>query len=218
MRALSPGIWLDAACGDGQLASLSCGNNAGIIGIDIDEQRLKRSQGHDYNLLVRGSVTELPFADNSLGGVVSIETLEHIEEASSALREFARCIRPGGYLIVSMPSVTLRTLWEMVRSHAPVYCDAQQHVRELSAVALKGFSHRFKTFRWIERELRCFGFRVEKRSGVGFLFPRWQGGLAWMEHGMNLLYREKVNRLFGRLPVLKNFPYYRVFIARRAEV
>jgi SAM-dependent methyltransferase len=213
IKALPKDIWLDAACGDGQLAEL-VGRRQQLVGLDIDAARLLRAKHHPYDVLIHASVTGLPFADGSLGGIVSVETLEHVAEMSSALAEFSRCIKPNGYLLITMPSVTLRSLWEMRRSGGPVYCDAERHVRELSAVTVKGFAHRFQKLPWLEHQLACHGFVLRRRGGVGCLLPMWRGMFAFVEHAMNILYREHVNKLLARLPGLNQFAYYQMFLAR----
>ncbi len=213
IAALPGSVWLDAACGEGPLASL-IGKRKLLVGLDIDIPRLRRARNRPFELLTQASVTDLPFSDDSLDGIVSIETLEHVEEMSSALREFARCIKPNGYLLLTMPAVTLRSLWDMHRTGKPVYCSAGEHVRELTAVPLHGFQHRFQTFRWLESQLAAAGFSVKRRSGVGFLFPMWSRRLSFLEHSMNILYREAVNKIFRKIPGLNLFPYYRMVLSR----
>ena len=214
IRALPGDVWLDAACGEGPLAE-HLGKQKRLIGLDFDRPRLLRSQGAPFHSLTQASVTHLPFSGNSLDGVVSIETLEHVADVSAALREFSRCIKPNGYFLVTMPAVTLRSWWDMHRTGEPVYCSGTQHLRELSAVALGGFRHRFKSFRWLEAHLAAAGFTVTKRSGVGFLFPSWSGRLSFIEHGLTHFYREAVNPLLAAIPGIGRFPYYRMVLARR---
>jgi ubiquinone/menaquinone biosynthesis C-methylase UbiE len=48
---------------------------------------------------------ELPFADRSFDYVTCLEGLEHIENPQQAIREFARVLRPGGKVIVSIPNI-----------------------------------------------------------------------------------------------------------------
>ena len=72
----------------------------------------------------------------------------------------------------------------------------------------------FETWQSLEARVEKTGFAIMRAGGVGFLFPMWQRRLAWMERAMNLLYRETINRWLGRLPVLRRFPYYRIYVLR----
>jgi len=47
----------------------------------------------------------LPYADDSLDAVVSIEVIEHVEDQFAFLRELARVARPGALVIVTTPNV-----------------------------------------------------------------------------------------------------------------
>ena len=47
----------------------------------------------------------LPFDDRSFDYVTCLEGLEHIENPQQAIREFARVLRPGGKVIVSIPNI-----------------------------------------------------------------------------------------------------------------
>jgi len=54
----------------------------------------------------RGNLdAELPFADRSFDYVTCLEGLEHIENPQQAMREFARVLKPGGHVIVSVPNI-----------------------------------------------------------------------------------------------------------------
>jgi len=48
---------------------------------------------------------QLPFADESFDYVVCIEGLEHLENPHQAVREFARVLRRGGRVVVTVPNV-----------------------------------------------------------------------------------------------------------------
>ena len=143
-----------------------------------------------------------------------METLEHVVDMDLALREFARCLRNNGYLVMTIPSVTVRSWWQMRVTREPAYCDPQEHVREFTAVPVRGFPHMFETWQSLEARVEKPGFAIMRAGGVGFLFPMWQRRLAWMERAMNLLYRETINGWLGRLPVLRRFPYYRIYVLR----
>ncbi len=209
--ALPGRLWLDAACGEGQLGDLLAKRKR-LLGLDIDYQRLLRARQRGYWGLLEASVTALPLPDGLLSGIISVETLEHIHDLDAALCEFARCLRTNGYVLVTVPSVTLRSLWQMHRKGQPVYSDSKEHDREFSAIHIRGFPHMFETWKSLETRFHHHGFKVLRSGGVGFLLPMWHGRLALIEHVMNCLYRETINRWLGRLPGLRNFPYYRMYL------
>lgn len=211
INELPGGLWLDAACGEGQLGEL-LGKRKSLLGLDMDRQRLERARRHPYVALLQGSVDSLPLAGRSVDGVATVETLEHVTDMDAALREFARCLRTRGYLLLTIPSVTLRSLWQMRVTRQPVYCDPREHIREFSAVPIRGFPHMFETWHSLEARVERQGFTLVRGSGVGFLLPMWRGRWAWVERGLNVLYRETINRWLGRLPVVRRFPYYRIYL------
>jgi ubiquinone/menaquinone biosynthesis C-methylase UbiE len=47
----------------------------------------------------------LPYSDGEFDHIVCVEGLEHIENPANAIREFARMLKPGGQLIVSVPNI-----------------------------------------------------------------------------------------------------------------
>jgi SAM-dependent methyltransferase len=52
--------------------------------------------------------TALPVADHSVDVVVSLELLEHVTDPAAALAEMARVLKPGGTVMVSVPSTVPR--------------------------------------------------------------------------------------------------------------
>lgn len=52
-------------------------------------------------------ICSVPEADGSFDAVMCIEVLEHLPDPISAIREFSRLIRSGGYLVMSAPFASL---------------------------------------------------------------------------------------------------------------
>jgi len=63
-------------------------------------QRLERVRGI---IDVWGDGGALPFADRSFDTLLALEVLEHVPDPGALVREFARVLRPGGTLLVSVP-------------------------------------------------------------------------------------------------------------------
>lgn len=79
---------------------------------------------------------ELPYADESFDSIVCVEGLEHIENPSNAIREFARVVRPNGRLVISVPNimnVEERLKW--------LFSGYTSHFRPLSQQALRDHKH-----------------------------------------------------------------------------
>lgn len=53
--------------------------------------------------LIKGSIVHLPYKDASFDCVISIATLEHINELSLAISEIMRVLKKGGLMILGFP-------------------------------------------------------------------------------------------------------------------
>src|SRR5215204_2208832 len=48
---------------------------------------------------------EVPYQDGEFDQVICVEGLEHIENPANAIREFARVLKSGGSLVISVPNI-----------------------------------------------------------------------------------------------------------------
>jgi ubiquinone/menaquinone biosynthesis C-methylase UbiE len=111
-----PGISiLDAGCGRGETLLACARAGATVAGIDysaaaIELTREFLSDFPDVDLRV-GSVTDLPWPDDTFDRVQFSDVIEHLDadQTVPALAEFRRVLKPGGYLVVH----TAPNLWFM---------------------------------------------------------------------------------------------------------
>lgn len=102
LGSMRTGAVLDVPAGQGALAArlLKSGFQVRCCDLYPEIFRLEGVEIRQGNL-----DRELPYEDRSFDYVTCIEGLEHIENPNQAIREFARLLRPGGHLIVSIPNV-----------------------------------------------------------------------------------------------------------------
>lgn len=111
---------LDAGCGRG-LYTPHLGLIAkNVDAIDINASHVAaqiRRQNRSNITAHNGSVTQLPFADETFDFVLFSEVMEHIEDDRGALKQIVRVMKTGGKLLISVP-------------HPPAPIDDKEHVRE----------------------------------------------------------------------------------------
>ncbi len=58
---------------------------------------------------IQASGERLPLRDGSIGTILCSEVLEHLEDDRATVREIARVLRPGGAVVITVPSLTYGT-------------------------------------------------------------------------------------------------------------
>ena len=99
---------IDAGCGTGELSENLFNRGFDVIALDLGFESIKRaySKFRKENIsfpFIQGDIYRLPYEDSSFDAVVTSEVMEHLEMPQNALKEAARIMRPGGYIIVSTP-------------------------------------------------------------------------------------------------------------------
>jgi SAM-dependent methyltransferase len=95
---------LDAGSGRSGLYDAFLAEQQGVTRVahvDLDPPAGDDRPGHSQH---RASLTALPFGDASFDSAVCFEVLEHIEDDAAAAAELARVLRPGGLLLLSVPT------------------------------------------------------------------------------------------------------------------
>jgi SAM-dependent methyltransferase len=98
---------LDAGCGTGgQLARIGEEDPSRLrLGIDFEPIAARYASQKSRAPVAVASVNELPFADASLGGILSVDVICHrMVDPDRALAEAKRCLAPGGTLIANLPA------------------------------------------------------------------------------------------------------------------
>jgi ubiquinone/menaquinone biosynthesis C-methylase UbiE len=94
------GIALDAGCGLG--ASMTFLRQVGfrtVIGLDLEDELLREAR-KKHQCLARADLAHLPLPDSCLA-MILCECVWNLTERRQVLREFARSLRPGGFLALT---------------------------------------------------------------------------------------------------------------------
>lgn len=109
---------LDAGCGDGALVLAAASRGAEATGVDPDlsmlaAARTRADKDGIKAAFLEGRIERLPFPDAAFDVVVSITVLCFVSDASAAVREMARVLRPGGRLVLG--ELGRWSLWAVIR-------------------------------------------------------------------------------------------------------
>lgn len=138
--------WLDASCGSGTLARYLADEGCDVLGVHAAEEMVATARKLSLDRVnpsrpqrecIR-TINELPLPDESMDGVLCSSVLEYVSDPPACLQEFARVLRPGGLLLVSvrnrhsvirklrgvaygLAKLTNRRWWELVPYSRNVY-------------------------------------------------------------------------------------------------
>ncbi len=193
--------WLDAGCGSGTLARYLLEAGANVLGVDAAEEMITLARelasqdvakpdasGHDVakhdeptpqlRFEHITTIARLPLADQSLDGILCSSVLEYVPDPAACLTEFARVIRPGGLLVVSVANRESIVRKAQLATHYLGRILGQQWC------AFLDYSHNDYTSVGFRRVLKQHGFAPDKVIPFGSPIPQW---LQRREFGGSLL-------------------------------
>ncbi|MFJ9499088.1 class I SAM-dependent methyltransferase [Brevibacillus centrosporus] len=105
--SISDGPILDAGCADGYASCKLASIGYAMEGIDIAGEMIRlandRAKRAGLSLPFQtGDISQLPFADNTFAGALSINVVEFTPSPLKALLELRRVLKPGGTLVLGI--------------------------------------------------------------------------------------------------------------------
>lgn len=112
--------------GPGPLSGMGYFKGMTLTGVDpLRDEYVKLGYPVDPNV-VKGSVEKLPFADDTFDAVISVNSLDHVDDFELAAKEINRVIKPDGKLAFS------------VDQHPPLVCEPIELTDEIVKKAFPG--------------------------------------------------------------------------------
>jgi SAM-dependent methyltransferase len=105
-----PGPVADLGCGPGAHALALARRGYDVVGLDGSPRMVERARARaayarvDATFEVCDVTLPLRFADGWFGGVLAILVLQHLPRPEAFIAEIRRCLRPGGYLLITAPA------------------------------------------------------------------------------------------------------------------
>lgn len=138
---------LDVGCGTGGNVMM-LNEHGEAYGIDISQDAVDFCHQRGLERVELGAADELPFEDGKFDLVTALDVVEHLDDDLGALKEFHRVVRPGGKILIFVP--TFMFLWG-------IQDDVSNHRRRYRLPELL-------------RVIRQAGFEVERSSYANITF------------------------------------------------
>lgn len=176
---------LDYGCGPGSNAEALSDGTRKLVALDASDDALERARATGkYAQLLRSADESIPLPDASIDLILAADVLEHVND-KRALAEMYRTLKPGGFLVVTVPAHPWLWNWNDDYSH---------HLRRYEQNEL-------------EQRLTEAGFFIRKISSWNFslVLPVWLVSLSQRlstEARAKVGFRKKPERLENNLNAL----------------
>jgi ubiquinone/menaquinone biosynthesis C-methylase UbiE len=176
-------VIVDVGCREGPIGRLLADEND-LIGVDVSPGNMLTGQPNaldaGYRQLLLADAHNLPLADGQADIILATDILEHVTAPEALMAEFARVLKDGGQLLITVPNLVSCNnrlsilfgsgvgieLHQLLKGRSivnpitgPRYPDQKQHVR-------------WFTLRSLRRMAAACGFVVRRRFGYDPVFSR----------------------------------------------
>jgi SAM-dependent methyltransferase len=189
---LTPGAAVaDLGCGHGTLLHELCLRypQLKLSAVDLSPVLVNNTRQRVPDADVRvADIEALPFPDRTFDAAFATEVMEHLPDPVTALREIRRVLKPGGWLLVSLPNRD----W----FHFKQYLDKRE--------VFQPVDDRFYSVAEFEAALREAEFKVRKMRGGENLY--FGGGLPRLLERLALFVYPRLHRRMKRMILLSEKP------------
>ncbi len=166
---------IDIGCGTGSnLRTLDGAGRSSVLGLDLSTYALLLAKKKVRFPLINGDINHLPIRTNSIGLIIAMDLLEHLDNDLDALRELHRALRNRGIIILTVPAFNF--LWgtqDFATGHKKRYSrkEITNKLREVGFEILRSSYFNFFLFFPIliaRRIIHLMGLKIDSENRLNF--------------------------------------------------
>jgi SAM-dependent methyltransferase len=208
--------YLDVGCGNGFITELVAPCFGQVIGIDVEQERLKDFRTHasskpNFEILMM-SAARIEFPNEFFPFITSFEVLEHVPDLDASAHEMVRVCRRGGIIVVSVPQV-----WFPVENHGarigkwiypgkvPLLPYIRPLHRKCSLARVFSSTEMDRLFLSMGMELLETGYASPQFERAAANPDSWESKLVFLKHILDRCERIPVLRAIAGVSMLKAY-------------
>ena len=138
-----------------------------VHGVDVSAEAIETARTRLTSARVIDPAEDHPFEDNSLDGLILADVLEHMPRAWLKLKSFARAVKPGGWVVISVPNnrfieALVPILFKGDWPEYPMGIFDETHLQVMTHKRLERWCREAGLSR--EREFDCYDYRFVRRN------------------------------------------------------
>jgi SAM-dependent methyltransferase len=169
-------LTLDIGCGVGSNSKILKTMRLNVIGLDQSFYALSLARKKLEIPLINGDLNALPIRPNSVGLIIAMDVLEHLESDAHGIRQLHQALKKGGILIVTAPA--FQFLWgiqDIVTGHKRRYSRKEilSKLGHEKFLVLRSFYFNFFLFfpiLFVRRMLYFSGLRIRSENEINYPF------------------------------------------------
>lgn len=176
-----------------RIVDVGCGTGANLLllsrygdaeGVDVSEDALAFCRERGIEKVKLGAGEELPYEDGTFDLVTAFDVVEHMDDDLAGLKEFRRVLRPGGRVLLFVP--TFMFLWGLqdeVSNHRRRYrLPELKRVLEQAGFEIERSSYANITFflpiLMVRKFMRLTGIRTDTENSINI--SALNGVFGWL--------------------------------------
>ena len=190
---------LDVGCGLGDVLAGLKGDYQ-LAGMDYARSNVQAATRRlgERAVIKQGSIYEMPFDSNAFDVALCLEVLEHIEDDARGVRDIARVLKPGGFLIAAVPYTYYWPEYQSLMGHFRHYT-RESFSRLMDANGLKTETYLRNYPNWHQRYTRRYAMiRAQAMTAGRVLRRRELHTFKWPWHA-----KPALDRLVEKLEPLR---------------